>query len=164
MTPWTGDSITPTLAYTQGLVLNDILVDTGRPDLLIQFYLTLQYTLSCYNDIATFDMVDNSTQIQMFVNNLVLKPGWGYWTVTAIILCHISLVSAITICYLAIGGSENFLGNAVRQLKSKVIEDVLESTSGTDSDVRKLLNRKGIDEKDIGLQQDDEGNYRITIS
>lgn len=118
-----------------------------------------------YNDILSNDMSDNSTRIRMFVNALRTTPGWGYWTVTALLICHFDLIATITACYLSVGGPDNLLGNvwvAVRQLQSEEIDRVVESSdSGTDCDNKKALKRKGVHEQKIGLLVDEEGKPRI---
>lgn len=125
----------------------------------------LQPMNDTYNDILSHEISDNLTRIRMFVNTLRPTPGWGCWTVTALLICHLGLIITVTACYLSVGGPDNLLENvwvAVRQLQSEEVDRVVESSdSGTDRDNKKALKRKGVHERKIGLLLDEEGNSRI---
>lgn len=98
--------------WSQLNFLHDIIQDTGRADTLLQAYLTTSFSQAYYNNLISFDIADNSARIRMFVNALHPKSDWGYWTVTALLICHLSLMAVITACYLSAGGSDNMLGSA----------------------------------------------------
>jgi hypothetical protein len=135
---------------------------------VVQEYTTRQFAMAYSNNMLSYDMGDNSSSIQLFVDALRTDAVWGYWTVAAILACHLGLVAVIAISYLRVCGHEDLLGNAwsaVGQLRSEEIDAILDCTeASTDREVKVMLKRKGVYDRPVGLSQDRSGRCRIGSS